>query len=367
MDSAATESVQRDDVPVVVQQDLVNQATELVRVKTLLTAPKWSLHKYVQQPGAPASVNVADLTTILSRDGTYRAQAVYTIKNRSRQFLALQMPEGTELLSVFVAGQPSRAVAAALPSLKGATAQLIALPKSSAASLAFEVHIVWRGPAQSGSQRIAQIVRQLVREEVSVPAPQILSQQDDADYGIPVGRTRWTVYLPQDLDAQAVNSATKHNLTLSNDTSAFYGNAALQEVSEIAGFLEQTIADNRRTQSVNNVKQLGLGLDSVHVLSGALDQYDGTNDGEFAGGIKAESKKRLAEIQKKAADETTRTEQLFAKSRIQSSQMGTNFSSFQAEGLSEGEIVAQGQQRTLIESNGGNGILINPESERRRL
>src|SRR5262249_40286084 len=142
VDPALTESVQREDVPVVVQQTFVDQATELVRVKSPLAPPRWTLHRFAQEQSAPASVNIADLTTVLSRDGTYRAQAIYTIKNRSRQFLALLMPEKTELLSVFVGGMPSRAVTTNLASMKGATIQLIALPKTSAVSLAFPVKIV---------------------------------------------------------------------------------------------------------------------------------------------------------------------------------------------------------------------------------
>ena len=106
-DTTLKEAVQSQDLPVVVEQQFIDQATELVRLTTSLAAPKWTIHKFPQQPGVPASINVADLTTVLSRDGTYRAQAQYTIKNRTRQFLALTMPEGTELLSVFVQGQPS--------------------------------------------------------------------------------------------------------------------------------------------------------------------------------------------------------------------------------------------------------------------
>ena len=202
VDPLLVESVQREDVPVIVQQEFIDQATELVRVKSLLTAPRWSLHNFAQEQGLPASINVADLTTILSRDGTYRGVAVYTIKNRSRQFLALQMPEKTELLSVFVGDQPSRAVTAKLPSLNGASAQLIALPKTSAASLSFPVKIVWRGSLKGTLPKSAR----LLREEFSVPSPRILSQQDDPDFGIPVARTRWTVYFPEDLDALPVRS-----------------------------------------------------------------------------------------------------------------------------------------------------------------
>ena len=345
VDSSLVESVQREDVPVVVQQEFVDQATELVRVKALLTAPKWSLHRFAQQPGAPASVNVADLTTILSRDGTYRAQAVYTIKNRSRQFLALKMPEGTELLSVFVGGQPSRAVTAKLPSLNGASAQLIALPKTSAASLSFPVKIVWRGRLGGALPKSAR----LVRAEFSVPAPQILSQQDDADYGIPVARTRWTVYLPQDLDAQAARSPAKHNLSLSDDSDALFGNAVLQEAGELLGYLEQTLESNRRSQSRNNLKQIGVASENLKRLGQALDNY-GRNDGEFSKN-KADVLKRLSDVERLAKDESRKTFEYFSKSNEQAIQQGAN--SFQLEGLTDGEVIAQGQQRALNEGNGG--------------
>ena len=346
VDPSLTEPVQREDVPVVVNQEFIDQATELVRVKTLNTAPSWSLHRFAQQSSAPASVNVADLTTILSRDGTYRAQAIYTMKNHTRQFLAIKMPEGTELLSVFVAGQPSRAVTTKLASLNGDSVQLIALPKTSAASLSFPVKIVWRGSLG----RLLPKSARLTREEVSVPAPRILSQQDDAEYGIPVARTRWTVYLPEDLDAQPVSSAARHNLNVSDDSDNLYGNAALQEAEELLGYFEQVRESNRRVQSRNNLKQIGVAADNLKELGKALNSYRaGSGDATFSKN-KAEVMRRLAEVERIANEENLKTNNYFANSASQGPQQGVN--SLQAEGLAEGAAIAIGQQNAFNVSNG---------------
>ncbi len=352
VDPSLVESVQREDLPVIIGKEFVNQATELVRIKSLLTAPRWSLHTFAEQAAAPASVNIADLTTVLCRDGTYRAQALYTIKNRSRQFLALKMPEGTELLSVFVGGQPSRAVTTKLPSLNGALAQLIALPKTSAASLSFPVKVVWRGRLSGPLPKSTN----LTREEFSVPAPQIISQQEDADYGIPVARTRWTVYLPEDLDAQASRSTAKHNLSLSDGSDSLYGNAVLQEAGELLGFFEQIRESNRRVQSRNNLKQIGVAADNLNQLSKALQNYsDGSGGAEFAKN-KAEIIKRLSDVEKLARDESQKTNEFLAKSNNPAAAQSLNY--IQTDSLEEGAAIANDQQKAVLDSNSASGISI---------
>ena len=352
VDPSLVESVQREDIPVIIGQEFVDQATELVRVKSLMTAPRWLLHTFAQQASAPASVNIADLTTVLSRDGTYRAQALYNIKNRSRQFLALKMPEGTELLSVFVASQPSRVVTTKLPSLNGASAQLIALPKTSAASLSFPVKIVWRGRLSGPLPKSAR----LTREEFSVPAPQIISQQEDVDYGIPVASTRWTVYLPEDLDAQAARSNTKHNLSISDGSDSLYGNAVLQEASELLGFFEQIRESNRRVQTRNNLKQIGVTANNLNQLSKALQNYSDSSGGAEFAKNKAEVMKRLSEAEKLAREESQKTNECLSKTNNPAAGQGFNY--IQTEGLAEGATIANDQQKAVFDSNGAVEISI---------
>jgi hypothetical protein len=363
-----TESVQREDVPVVVDQSLVDQATELVRVKQLSTAPRWTLQTFAQTAGVPASVNVADLTTIVSRDGTYRGQAIYTIKNRSRQFLALKMPADAELLSVFVGNVPSRAVTT---KRKNDTIQLIALPKTSAASLAFPVRIIWRGRLSAGLPKDARLLRQ----EVDIPAPVVISQQDDPDFGIPVARTRWTVWLPDDLDAQPLKASVRNNLTLQTDDAPdlLYQKAAVQELSELLGFVEQnysfnTRSEGRRAQATNNMKQIGLALDNATQLSQSVGSVNG--DQSFVQ-QRDVALKRLSDLQKSIQTDQQQLPSI-ATDGNGIDQSGTKASGVLLNNLVTGSTFS-GQQselsnvisnnNSLIRGNGIDGIQLNSKSE----
>ena len=51
-DTTLKEAVQSQDLPVVVEQQFIDQATELVRLTTLLAVPKWTIHKFPQQPAS---------------------------------------------------------------------------------------------------------------------------------------------------------------------------------------------------------------------------------------------------------------------------------------------------------------------------
>ncbi len=349
-DPSLTEAVQREDVPVVVDQSLVDQATELVRVKKLLTAPKWSLQKFAQTQSAPASVNVADLTTVVSRDGTYRGQAVYTIKNRSRQFLALKLPPQSELLSVFVGNMPSRAVTT---KRKDGEIQLVALPKTSAASLSFPVRVIWRGKLSGPLPKSARVLR----EEFEFPAPEVISQQADPEFGIPVARTRWTIYLPEDLDAQPMTSASRHNLTLHPEglPDLIYQQAALQEISFLCATVEQNPAGRSNYFGVMNLKQLGA----------AVRNFNGPTNAEFEQ-QKVQVLKRLDDLQQNVVVDEGRQSAAVVQKRsgkgVDDMVRGSNVSGVEinTNGLDSFEALAQNRDNNakLIMSNGGDGISV---------
>lgn len=343
-----SESVQKEDVPVVVDQSLVDQATELVRVKQLLTAPRWTLQTFAQTASAPASVNVADLTTIISHDGSYRGQAIYTIKNRSRQFLALRLPENTMLMSVFVGNVPSRAVTT---KRNNQTMQLIALPKTSAASLSFPVRVVWRGSLSGALSKSARLIRQ----EMDIPAPVVVSQQEDADFGIPVARTRWTVWLPDDLDVKPLTTSARHNLTLqsSDEHDLLYEKAAVQEMSELIGYVEQnySFGSTRRGQATNNLKQIGLAFNNAKQLEQSVSGVSGDPEFERQRSL---ALKRLSDLQQSVVAD----QQKAMQSQVQQP-MGNNVSSFngslatvlEQESLGQTNGVLLGNNATLLDSN----------------
>lgn len=357
-----TEAVQREDVPVVVEQTLIDQATEFVRVKQIGTAPRWTLQTFTQTASAPASVNVADLTTIVSRDGTYRGLAVYTIKNRSRQFLALKMPENTELMSVFVGNAPSRAVTT---KRNNETYQLIALPKTSAASLAFPVRVIWRGKLGAELPRFARLVRQ----ELDLQAPIVVSQQQDADFGIPVARTRWTVWLPEDLDAQPLMSSARNNLTIQDaDTQdLLYQKAYVQELLELCGFVEQNYSYNsrsegRRALATNNMRQIGLALDNAKQLSQAVGSTRGDQDFEQQRQLAV---KRLSDLEKSINEDQRDMQSLFiADSAVSSLNLGSvTINGNGQDGIQSQLTNVQQNSNSLLLSNSGTGVTSNAKGD----
>ena len=256
------EAVQRDELPIVVDQHLVDQATAVLRVRG--DAPKWSLKSFAAQAGAAASVNLADLTTVLAADGTWRMQCVYTIKNRSRQFLALQLPVKSQALSVFVADQPSRLVEL---KKEGKTYQLIALPKTSEADLSFQVKLVLSGRLSSGP-----LLRglQVWSQEIELPTATVVSLSDDKEFGIPVARTLWAVHVPQEWSAKPVNDPLRHNLTpqAADTADVAYRTTWPQEANELMRVIEGNNPTSQKMQARNNLKQLGLALHNYDARSG---------------------------------------------------------------------------------------------------
>ncbi|HUQ69035.1 MAG TPA: hypothetical protein VM165_05905, partial [Planctomycetaceae bacterium] len=249
------EPVQREDVNLVVRPELVQQATEFVRLKTPGRAPTWSVQRYAPAANIPAAVNLADLVTVLARDGSYRTAATLTLKNRTRQFLAVRLPKQTRLLSVLVSGQPARAVET---QLGDGPVLLIALPKTSAVDLSFPVQVVYAGrlpkslPLRSDWQR----------EDLDLPTIEVVGQKESSEFGIPVARTLWTVYLPDDLNAAPLTDPARHNLNRAHE--ADKQESAVQVLISDAEGLVEALSDiggvKGRVRAYNNLKQLDTEL-----------------------------------------------------------------------------------------------------------
>jgi hypothetical protein len=253
------EEVDSRSLPIQLEQDMINQAAETLRVRDAAAQPSWTVRRLAQQSGAPASVNLADLTLVIAADGTWRGQAVYTIRNRRRQFLAVRMPDKSQLLSLFVKGRPARPVTTAIGEK---AVQLIALPRQSDADLSFQVKLVYTGSFDKP------LPRGFVSSgrDLDLPAPHVVTQKESTEYGIPVARTLWSVYLPDSVDASVIEDAAKTNLRPAK------GEAQKAHVRTLLHDFEQLLAvaandensARRRMQATNNLKQIGLALHNYH-------------------------------------------------------------------------------------------------------
>jgi hypothetical protein len=255
---SSVEQVLVEDLPIQIGTHLTDQATEILRVRDVTKTPAWTVRRFQQTVGAAASVNVADLTLVVHEDGTWRSQAVYTVRNLRRQFLGVRLPDGSRLLSLFVKDQPSRPV---LTQIDGQSVHLVPLPKTSNADVSFSVKLVFTGKFE----RELPSGLALRRDELDLPAPHVITPNESADYGIPVARTLWNVWLPRDIDALLIDDGDRTNVNIakSSDTAEAY---LKSQLSDLSALLSVTTSDeySRRSQNVaaNNLKNLNLGLQS---------------------------------------------------------------------------------------------------------
>lgn len=285
------ETVPAEDIPIVVNKELQQQAAEILRIRHGSKLPAWDIRRLEQQAGAPASVNLADLSLVLSADGTWRGQAEYSIRNRRRQFLAVRMPEKSRLLSVFVSDAPSRAVRTKIKGLPkdGAEApeidvQLIPLPKSNASDLSFKVKLVYAGELASSLPRGVFPLS----VDVDLPAADVITQQESPEYGIPVAKTVWHVFVPKGIDAMLIDDGVRTNVTPTDreEVDAYIASNWIRDGEQLMSqftVMSRMSESERRSQVRNNLKQQGLALNNLYQIEQkiAAASSSGANNPEF--------------------------------------------------------------------------------------
>jgi hypothetical protein len=267
------EDVVADDLPIkLVDSKLIEQASELVRLSRAEPAPVWKVTKFQHERGAAAVVNLATLLTVVERDGSYRTQVVYSVRNRTRQYLAVQLPEGVKLLSVFVKGQASRTVKAKRDTK---SYHLVPLANTSQADPSFDVKLVYSGRLQSGS--LPRGVR--LAQSIDLPAPRIPSVKDSAEFGVPVGRTTWTVYLPKEYHTAPETDLKRNNFTLSTPERVGLIRAMISRLDfiSVSNVALTSRSERTRFQAANNLKQLGLALHNYQDVSDDNDEVQQFN------------------------------------------------------------------------------------------
>ena len=213
--------------------------------------PEWQIESPPTEAAASAIVLQAQLVTLLAHDGSWRAQATYTVRNRGRQFFAVRLPVGALLSSVLVRDQPSRAIS---HEIDGRPAHLIALPEASVTDLSYDITLTCHGQLP---ESLPSGVR-FNAAEVEIPALQVVSPKESAEFGLSVLSTSWEVYLPDDLKAEPIADAERTNMNSSNQTAIGAAKQLsmlndLNEMLRLAGSM-QTVSsaedDRRLSQSV---------------------------------------------------------------------------------------------------------------------
>lgn len=127
--------------------------------------------------GTAALVTLADITTVLRADGERWDTIVYSLLNRSLQFLPVTLPEGAELIAASVSGESVRADE---EKRDGRTLKLIPLIQTKPGQRALEVRLVCRFRALEN-----ELKTHFTFDDPELP-------------GLSIERTAWTVWTPQD-------------------------------------------------------------------------------------------------------------------------------------------------------------------------
>ena len=126
--------------------------------------------------GNAAIVTLAEITSALRTNGERWDSVVYSLANRSLQFLPVKLPPGAELIEVSVAGQPVRAdTADGAAEPKGGRTYLVPLIQMKPGELSQQVKLVYR--LKTGRDR------------------DVLNQPELI--GLSVERTLWNVWVPE--------------------------------------------------------------------------------------------------------------------------------------------------------------------------
>jgi hypothetical protein len=283
-DPAAVETVARTALPLKIPDQMVQQAMSIVRLIPGRQAT-WLLKKFTAT-AVQAMVSNSVLETSVEQDGAWRTKATYTIRNRGRQYLPLDLSDDAkqQLLSVIVKGRPSRTVST---TIAGKPVQLVPLPPSSEADLSYDVVVHLTGRLNSPLPETATIDA----VPIALPGPRVISPNDSAEYGIPVAQTSWRVTLPEGVEAHMDDNS---NLVphQSEEWAALAEAQQLTRLSEDIAEMTRIAGDNsssywRRTQARDNLKTVEKSLKQIERSKGLSVSSD-TSGPSKKGGKAAE-------------------------------------------------------------------------------
>jgi hypothetical protein len=239
--SRGVSAIQTVDVPLALTDELRRRAISAHKVLDGQATLAWQREEREQEKAIPANINLADLVTVIHRDGTYRTQAAYVVTNRTQQFLEIGLPANSQLWAVYVAGQPVRP---ATTRRGNRDVTLVPLQKVSVGSISAQVVIVYSGSLGGKIGRWTRLTPQ---------APDILG-------GVPVARTLWTVYTPNDFVTDVVERTSNMTPIAVGDVVVARDLAFLEEMNELVKVCKFSQSRNANMMACNNLQQLSNAL-----------------------------------------------------------------------------------------------------------
>lgn len=287
-DSKKIEPLTVEDLPLNLPQNLIRQAVQIVRVREG-QHPEWKIDRPQRVESARAIVLSATLTTVLQQDGSWRSQAIYGVRNRGQQFLPLQIPPESEILSVTVRNAPSRTVQS---TVGDKPVHLIPLPQTSSADLSFDVNVILAGKLSHTLPSTYSVFSR----KLAIPAPTILTPKDSPEFGVSTAQTIWNVYVPDHFKAVPDTDPSRTNVVWHEQSGWYEAEMqAIQRYRSDLAELNRVLTDygtSRSSRSLvqSNLKQL---KDQIKGRQSSFGSYDPV----FAP-FQQESEKLLQDLEK---------------------------------------------------------------------
>lgn len=181
---------------------ILQQSVAMRRLRSDRPDSPWQLTFPAQQQVSPAVVALADHTTIVAEDGTWRSRHNLQVLNESRQFLPVQLPEECRFMYCLVQGRPARVVTRVIDDVR---MHLIPVPQSGELATPMDVEFALAG--QLNLRRV-----DINGRDLTIPVPTFPEFRDDPEYGITVSRNKWSVLLPESWHASVLDDARQTNV-----------------------------------------------------------------------------------------------------------------------------------------------------------
>lgn len=218
-----TEDIAPDQLETKLPAGFLSQSVAIRRITDQQPGSDWHIRFPETQQTVPAVIALAQHVTVLAEDGSWRSRHTLQVRNESRQFLPIRLPENSRPLFCLVSNRPTRLVTR---TTDDGMLHLIPIPPSGAVSAPFEVQFGLEGrlpdmpSAQGGWQS----------HTVAIPLPVFPEYRDNSDLGVTVARNTWNVYVPD-----AWSSAMNNDPRLTNVVPA---DAALLEDTVVKSTVE---------------------------------------------------------------------------------------------------------------------------------
>ncbi|MCA9039846.1 MAG: hypothetical protein KDA65_05800 [Planctomycetaceae bacterium] len=222
--SGLSSPIDASSLPINIENRFLDQAIAIQRLNLASDEPQtWEISWSQQFKSASAQILLADIVTTIAYDGSVRGKVTYSMRNNSRQHLAVEIPESARLLSILVGGKPARAVEA---QVNGTPVKLIPLPKQSEFGLSYPIEVAFESkPVTNGFLHDFQIFAR----RIEMPVPLVIELAQSPEWGIPVLHTKWTVYAPENYEIDHETGVDQSNLSISYDAERATKLATLEE------------------------------------------------------------------------------------------------------------------------------------------